>query len=125
MVQMAVAAGIDLEDVARYLQLTPWTMNRLYHFEIANGATIANTAVAKRLFDIATKGKGKEAVTACIFWCKTKLGWRETYRLENTGKDGGAQEHVVTVKGSRPATDFDVMTPQQLDDFISDAVAKH
>jgi hypothetical protein len=55
------------------------TLNRHYRDELDVGLAEANTAVAGNLFCIAT-GDGPGAVTAAIFWLKTRAGWREADR---------------------------------------------
>jgi hypothetical protein len=37
-------------------------------------------------------GDGREAVTAAIFWLKTRAGWKDTTAHEISGKDGGPVE---------------------------------
>ncbi len=41
----------------------------------------------------------KPDVTACIFWLKNRRPdlWRDTWRMEHTGKDGAAIKHEVEV----------------------------
>ena len=54
-------------------------LRRHYRGELDGGAVHANIAVANNLFRIAT-GEGPGAVTAAIFWLKTRAGWREVGR---------------------------------------------
>jgi hypothetical protein len=48
-----------------------------YRKELDGAAIEANAKVAESLFRRAT-GEGREAVTAAIFWLKTRAGWKET-----------------------------------------------
>jgi hypothetical protein len=69
--------------------LSPKTLRRHFRKEIRTGMTRANSDVAASLFRHAT-GEGRGAVTAAIFWLKTRAGWKETQRHELTDGDGKA-----------------------------------
>ena len=72
------------------------TLRRAFRAELDDGMATANALVAQSLFKKAT-GEGKGAVTAAIFWLKTKAGWKETQAVELTGKDGAPiQQATVT-----------------------------
>jgi len=45
-----------------------------------------------KLLDRSVKDLTREAVTAAIFWLKTRAGWRETSLYEVSGRDGGPIE---------------------------------
>jgi hypothetical protein len=49
--------------------------------------------VAENLYRKAT-GDGREAVTAAIFWLKTRAHWKETSVHEVSGPDGGPIEAI-------------------------------
>ena len=49
---------------------------RQYADALEDGRIKANSKVAENLYRKAT-GEGREAVTAAIFWLKTRAGWRE------------------------------------------------
>jgi len=68
--QPVVAAALGIEEKC---------LRRHYRDELDVGLAEANTAVAGNLFRIAT-GDGPGAVTAAIFWLKTRGGWREADR---------------------------------------------
>ncbi|MCF6121051.1 hypothetical protein L2449_29975 [Mesorhizobium muleiense] len=53
--------------------------------ELESGAIKANARVAETLYPKAT-GEGREAVTAAIFWLKTRARWKETSIHELEGK---------------------------------------
>ena len=61
----------------------------LKHFreELDNGATKANVKVVAALFKMATSG---DCPAATIFWCKTRLGWRE--------KDDRLKDEAIVVR---------------------------
>lgn len=114
-IQSCVAFGITHRQIAIYVGMRQASMERVYRREIALGSVAANYLVARQLYTLATKGTGREKVAACIFWCKTRMGWRETVHVENTGEI----EHRV-VKTKRDDTIFDKMSSNELDDYIND-----
>jgi hypothetical protein len=70
------------------LEIDPAELRRHYCKELDNGQTKANAKVAESLYRRAT-GEGREAVTAAIFWLKTRAGWKETSLYEVSGPGGG------------------------------------
>lgn len=62
-----VLGGIHRETVAKH-----------YRRELDLSAAEANAEVANSLYQSAVSGN----TTAAIFWCKTRLGWKETAVLE-------------------------------------------
>ena len=78
--------GVRVDDIAIHIGITKPTLEKYYKKELATGAIKANAAVAKTLFQKAIDGD----TTACIFWLKTRAGWRETQRTEITGENGKA-----------------------------------
>ena len=65
--------------VAAVLGIEEKCLRRHYRDELDVGIGQANAAVASNLFRIAT-GEGSGAVTAAIFWLKTRAGWSEKDR---------------------------------------------
>lgn len=70
------------------------TLEGEFPTELKTGAVIANSAVAKSLYEKAV-GKGSQSVTAAIWWSKCRMHWRGE-SLELTGKDGGPIETAST-----------------------------
>jgi hypothetical protein len=68
--------GIPHDDIATVIGAAPQTLRAHYRKELDTGHIIANSKVAQNLFRIAT-GEGREAVTAAIFWLKTRAHWSE------------------------------------------------
>ena len=62
---------------------------------IASGGIKANARVAESLYRKAT-GEGREAVTAAIFWLKTRARWKETSVHEVEGKLDTSVTFVTT-----------------------------
>tara|TARA_R110002050_G_scaffold34101_7_gene86302 strand:+ start:5128 stop:5481 length:354 start_codon:yes stop_codon:yes gene_type:complete len=83
------AYGIPREEIAEVLGISANTLRKYYSESMRGSATEANAKVTENLFKMAT-GSGRQAVTAAIFWMKTRGGWREGDRTEITGADGGA-----------------------------------
>src|ERR1700682_4943510 len=75
-VQAKAGYGIPHDDIATVIGISPHTLREHYRKELDTGHIIANSKVAQNLFKIAT-GEGREAVTAAIFWLKTRANWSE------------------------------------------------
>lgn len=76
--------GVPGDDIALSIGITKPTLNKHYRRELDTGRIKANAAVAQSLYKKAT-GDGSQAVTAAIFWAKTRMGWKETQVTEHTG----------------------------------------
>ena len=92
--------GVAETDIARVIAIDPKTLRRHYRDELDNGHVKANAKVAENLFRKAT-GEGREAVTAAIFWLKTRAGWKETAVHELSGRNGKGIEVVKVSAGER------------------------
>lgn len=90
MVAAMTAYGIPQIEIAAIVEVSLPTLRKYFFREIETATAKANAKVAETLFNIATKGEGKERVTACIFWLKTRAGWRDTEG--GIGKKGAAEE---------------------------------
>ena len=86
MVSTMCAAGIPQASIAKALGLSEPTLRRHYRHELDNGGILATAKVAANLFRMAT-GEGREAVTAAIFWMKTRGQWKETMVTEVVAKE--------------------------------------
>lgn len=76
--------GIPPADIAIVLGMDVDELTRDYKAELQGGSIKANARVAESLFRKAT-GEGREAVTASIFWLKTRARWKETSVHEHSG----------------------------------------
>jgi hypothetical protein len=78
LVQMAAAIGIPQDRIARLVAfpetIAIGTLTKHFAEELELGGDRANLAVAGNLFRHAT-GSDKQAVTAAIFWMKTRARW--------------------------------------------------
>ncbi len=93
-VEALAAYGVAEPDIARILKVRKQELRDNYTDELETGAARANSRVAENLYRRAT-GEGREAVTAAIFWLKTRAGWKETSTHEITGRNGGPVELPV------------------------------
>ena len=72
------------------------TLRSAFRKEIDTGKATADAQVARNLHKLAC-GSGSVAVSAAIWWTKTRMGWKETQKIEHSGPDGGAiQQESVT-----------------------------
>lgn len=60
------------------------TLRKVFRQELDEGGASANAIVAQSLFRKAT-GNSPQAVTAAIFWLKTRAGWKEPTAAELPG----------------------------------------
>jgi len=82
-VEMLAGIGLPQEQIASVLKTSVESLVKNCKQELDDGVAKANSRVAQFLYQQATKN-----LTAAIFWAKTRMRWRETDRLEVTGKDG-------------------------------------
>lgn len=101
-VEELAARGIPQADICKVVGISEPTLRLHYRQELDTGTTRANHAVAGALFRKATEGEGSAAVTAAIFWLKTRAGWKETNVNELVGKDGGPLPTNIAITFVRP-----------------------
>ena len=93
-VEALAGYGIAATDIARVLGTQEPELRRDYADELVCGGIKANARDAENLFRKAT-GEGREAVTASIFWLKTRARWKETHAGE---QQAGRFEPVISIK---------------------------
>ena len=76
-VEAMAGYGLAEAEIAKVLDIDPETLRAYYRRELETGQIKTNASVAESLFRQAT-GEGRQAVTAAIFWLKTRARWRET-----------------------------------------------
>jgi hypothetical protein len=84
-VEAMAGYGVREADIATVLEVDEKTLRKHYRSELDKGHIKATTKVAENLYRKAT-GEGREAVTAAIFWLKTRAGWKETLVQEMRGE---------------------------------------
>lgn len=77
-VESLAAVGIPHTEIALVVGIDAKTLRKHYREELDQSMTKANASVAGKLYESAMGGD----VRAQIFWCKTRLGWREKDRDE-------------------------------------------
>jgi hypothetical protein len=75
-VEAMAAYGVPEADIARVLGIDPKTLRKHYRDELDTGSIKANSRMAENLYRKAM-GDGPQAVTATIFWLKTRAQWKE------------------------------------------------
>jgi hypothetical protein len=83
-VEAMAGLGMRQDKIARVLGIDAKTLRKHFRRLLDSAADIATTKVGATLYNLATSGR---CVAATIFWMKNH-GWRETTRVEHTGKDG-------------------------------------
>jgi hypothetical protein len=83
--------GVPEADIARVVGVDPKTLRKHYRDELDTGQIKATAKVAEFLFRKATT-EGTQAVTAAIFWMKSRAGWKEASVYEVSGRDRGPIE---------------------------------
>ena len=99
-VESMAGFGVPEVDIAMVIGVAPETLRAHYGSELDQGHIKANTRVAENLYRKAT-GEGREAVTAAIFWLKTRAGWKETSAHEITGKDKQPINVVISAEDAK------------------------
>jgi hypothetical protein len=87
-VEAMAGYGVPEADIAGVIGIDAKTLRKHYRHQLDHGHVKANVRVAESLYRKAT-GEGREAVTAAIFWLKTRAGWKETSVHEIGGRNGG------------------------------------
>lgn len=88
-VEALVSFGLPQTEIARELGIDPKTLRKHYEDELSAGTARANAKVAQTLFRLAVgdPSRGIDPDRACcMFWLKTRAGWRETSSHEHTIK---------------------------------------
>lgn len=89
-VTIAKAAGLLHQQIADLIGIDEKTLVKYYSRELKTAHAQAVSAVAANLYKRATSQE-KEAVTAAIFWLKTRGGWRETDQPDTS------PEHTIVI----------------------------
>jgi hypothetical protein len=92
-VKALAAAGLPHADIARAIGIGPTALRKHYPDILETAALLANAKVVSTLYTAATSGKD---IAATIFWCKVRLGWKETQRIEGAnGEDPGRPIQII------------------------------
>ncbi|PHP64734.1 hypothetical protein CSC94_22630 [Zhengella mangrovi] len=88
-VEALAGFGLSAEEIARIFGVAPATVEDLFARELAGGQIKANARVAESLYRMAL-GDGRGAVTAVIFWLKTRARWKEPSFADGSNQLSGA-----------------------------------
>lgn len=80
------AYGIPQEEISKVIGIDRNTLMKYYREELDTAKAKANAKVAESLYKKAL-ANDSGAVTAAIFWLKTRAGWKETTVSEHTVSD--------------------------------------
>jgi len=107
-VEMMASIGIPQAKIAAVMRISEKTLRARCRLELVTAGIVADTQVARFLFDQATGryGKGGPAVAAAIFWAKTRMGWKETVISEHVGEDGKPKQAEIADARQRA---FDIL----------------
>ncbi|RWP13973.1 hypothetical protein [Mesorhizobium sp.] len=94
-VEALAGFGLSTADIACVLATDEQNLKATYAHELESGSIKANARVAESLYRKAT-GEGRVAVTAAIFWLKTRARWKETCIHELEGKLDTSVTFVTT-----------------------------
>lgn len=78
LVEKMAACGIPHAQISKVIGKDLKTIYKYFRDELDTAMAKANANVAAALYQSAIKGN----VSAQIFWCKTRLGWKETQVME-------------------------------------------
>lgn len=123
LVKTLAGYGIPQADIGQKLGISKPTLLKYYREELDLGVVDANAKVAENLFKKAT-GDGSKAVTAAIFWLKTRAGWKDTMTHEHVGEDGAPIKHEHQIAGGVDLTalsDDELMRLSELTQKATDA----
>ena len=90
-VEQASGLGLPHDQICALISISDETLRKYYGPELGMGKAKASAQIAKTLFNKAVQGGD---TTAMIWWTKAQMRWAETQRHENSGPDGGPQEHT-------------------------------
>jgi len=86
--------GIPQEDIASYIGISHPTLRKHYKQELKVSSIKANAEVGKYLYRLASgmalkdpqnPASHSECSRSAMFWAKTRMGWRETTKVEHSG----------------------------------------
>ena len=92
-IRLLKMGGLSGDSIASYLKMGKDTLYKMYREEMEEGKThcdaIALGALMKKILDGDT--------ASILFYCKTRLGFRETKALEHTSPDGSMSPTTILI----------------------------
>jgi hypothetical protein len=93
-------AGFPHDKICLAVDIGTRTLETHYKHELQAGSLLATAEIAGTLYEKAKAGD----TTACIFWMKTRAGWRENVSLDHTSSDGSMSPREVRIVAADVAT---------------------
>ena len=87
--------GHTQEEISTFLNICKDTLTYYYSRELETAAINANSQVAQRLFNRATK---KDDLSAQIFWLKTRARWRTEDVESIVDQNNALREEVILLR---------------------------
>jgi hypothetical protein len=109
-VEALAGFGLTAADIAQVLEVDLAVLEVACARELKSGGIKANARVAESLYRKAL-GDGREAVTAAIFWLKTRARWKETSVQEHTLGEDEPMKITVTIGGEPPPRPYEPGIP--------------
>ena len=94
LVSFAIAIGGTEPAIAEFIGISDNTLRKYYRKELDIGLFRFTMALAKKGYQTAM-GDGPQAAAWGMFFLKTRAGWREVTRQEQTGEGGGPIKWIV------------------------------
>jgi len=89
--------GMPIKRIAKYLGISHTTLTKYYQDVLDVAQVDKDAQVALSLFESAVE---KGSVPAQIFWCKCRLGWRETSDSDEKKYDKDISKIQIEVIGA-------------------------
>jgi hypothetical protein len=106
--------GVPEDAIAKVIGIDPHTLRKHFRHELDTAHVRANSAVAQSLYQKAV-GNGPQAVTACIFWLKTRARWKEPATEFETTLIGKKEQAIAAARtagiGSEWSDDLEFNEP--------------
>lgn len=104
LVSLCKAMGYTEDQTAKTVGIALNTLKAHYREELDTGDLKANAKVAANLFTMATSPTHPKAVTAAIFWAKSKMGWSDkTAEGEEGDEDEAPVQFTIGIGDKRGA----------------------
>jgi hypothetical protein len=103
-VEAMAGYGVPQDDIACILGIDAKTLRLRYRHELDVGIAKANAKIGQTLFQKAVNGD----TASLIFWAKARMGWSEKQVIENTGPNGGPQQHEHKITTTHHVVSADV-----------------
>ena len=110
--------GLPHEQIGALIGIDDKTLRKHYRHELDQGIAKANSNVVKSLYSKASGGD----VTACIWWTKTRLGWKDTSRTEISGIREVARVEII-VKPHEAFAQAVARAPQEVQRMVTNLTA--